>query len=712
MKWLWIGLLVAGWTVLSMAQSFTVGRVEVVGNVSVPTNDILAAVPFEVGQEATRDDVLAAVQSILKLGYFAQVTPELAFDGDLVVVLFRVVEYPTIEDITFEGLPPAPRGKGTILSWLQEVLRGGNRPTEAKLREVLADAGVKVGEVLNQGRLEAALLGLAEEYRKLDWATVQIVPDLRGSELVLVVEELTVVGYRFEGLSTIPEEEAQQLVVVPVGEVGRISQIQESLAALGRSVFFSSAGVRAESGEGGVWLVWDVVERVILPQPSPVAGIDIQGVTAFHLDRLQELIGPLPEGLVTNYDVLRALGPIYDRYRREGFFMVELEGEGIEAGRLGVRMKEGRLARIEVGEGSRTAPWVIERVMDLSPGQLLTEGRFVVSRQALMALGYFQDVVLEPRWEDEELVLKVTVTDLAKLGSIGGNLAISPHDAGIVGDLTYSQKNVLGKAIDLSLSLKKGLTGSGSMTWSLSFSSHSFPVFDLVSIELYRRESGADPTTLSVGGGLRLAYPLAPYLDLAWGLASERAWELPEGEALDPRTSLEVGVTFDDRDSPLFPRTGSQGQVSLEKAGTFAPGVEYLLLKGELAGFSPADVGALLGDARAVLAGRALVRWGWDLPARYQFTLGGVDSVRGAQGVRTDRCGLLNGEFRVEIAQGSWIALFGDFGATWEGTVKSSLGVEIAANVAGMFVRLSLAWPNDRDPTWVPAFEFGMSPMF
>jgi len=32
--------------------------------------------------------------------------------------------------------------------------------------------------------------------------------------------------------------------------------------------------------------------------------------------------------------------------------------------------------------------------------------------------------------------------------------------------------------------------------------------------------------------------------------------------------------------------------------------------------------------------------------------------------------------------------------------------------LGGMFVRLSASWPNDREPTWVPAFEFGMSPMF
>ncbi len=704
-------LLAAGATG-ALAQEFAVGRVEAVGNVHVPAKEILSATGIQAGQVATRSQVLAAEEAIRKLGYFSQVKAELAFEGDVVVVRFRVVEYPKLERITFEGLPPAPKGKGTLLSWFQEALRGGYRPGETKLREILTDKGIKKGEVLNVVKLEVAIAALVEEYRKADLATVQIVPDLRGGELVIRVEELPVAGHRFVGLSTVPEEEARKLITVPVGETGRISAIQTSLGALGRSVFFSSGGVGAELGEGGVWLVWTLTERVLLPRPAPVTGINLVGITTFPPKRVQGRVGSLPPGQVTNYDVLRALAPVYDLYRREGLFMVEFVGEGIEGGQLRVLVKEGRISRIEVAEGTRTAGWVIERVLGLQPGELLTEGRFTAARQALMALGYFQDVVLEPRWAADELVLRVTATDVEKLGSITGNLAFSPQEGGIVGQLTYSQKNLLGRAIDLALSLDQGLLGSAGTTWSLSFVSHSFPVFDRVSLDLYRRESGEDPRTVTAGGSASVAYPLAPYLDLSLGLTSEQAWELPAWTLLDPRTSVELGFIYDDRDNPFFPRTGSRGRASVEKAGTFAPGVEYLTVKGELARFVPADFPWLLGDRRAVLAWRALARWGLDLPERYRFTLGGVDSVRGAKGVTTDRYGLFNAEFRIEIAQGSWIALFSDFGATWDGTVKASAGVELAASVAGMFVRLALAWPNDRDPTWVPAFEFGMSPMF
>jgi len=711
-KCLWVFLCLVSGATAVLAQEFTVGRIEVAGNTHVPMEQILTAVRFEVGQTVTRDQVLAAVQAIQKLGYFTHVAPELTFDGDLVVVRFRVVEYPKIERITFEGLPPAPTGRGTLLSWFQDALRGADKPSETKLREILTDEGVTTGAVLNQVKLESALAALIEEYQNMDWATIQIVPDLRRSELVFVVQELRIGGHRFRGLSTIPEEEARRLVTVPVGEVGRISHIQATLGAFGRSVFFASGKVGAEMGEGGVWLVWDLVERMLLPAPTQLAGVSISGVTAFPLDRLEARLGTLPSGPSTNYDVLRALAPVYDYYRREGLFMADFVSEGVADGRLRVLIKEGRVARIEVGEETRTAGWVIERVLGVPLGQLLTEGRLATGRQALMALGYFQDVVLEPRWAADELVLRVTVTDVATLGSIGGSFAFSPQDRGIVGNLTYNQKNVLGRAIDLALSLDKGLTGTGATTWSLSFRSHSFPVFDVVSLDFYRREEGSDPATITLGGGATVAYPLAPHLDLSVGVSSEQAWELPEGTPLDPKTSVEVGLAHDDRDSPFFPRTGGKGRVSVEKAGTFAPGVEYLTLQGDLAQFAPVDLPLLLRETRAALAWRVMGRWGWDLPERYRFTLGGVDTVRGAQGVQTDRYGLLNAEFRIEVAQGSWLALFGDFGATWDGTVKTSLGVELAASVAGMFVRLALAWPNDRDPTWVPAFEFGMSPMF
>ncbi len=440
-------------------------------------------------------------------------------------------------------------------------------------------------------------------------------------------------------------------------------------------------------------------------------GIALAGVKAFPAEHMQARLAPLPSGVSTNLDVLRALAPVNDYYRREGFFLLDFVAEGVVDGVLHIRVKEGELNRIEVAPGSRTAAWVIERVMDLAPGQALTEARFSAARQALMSLGYFSDVTLEPRWVGDDLVLKVTVQDIDKLGSLRGSVSLSPTTGGLVGNLEYAQKNLWGTAQDVSLSFSRGLLQTGSTTWNLSYVGRAFPVYSLVGLDLYRKEEG-DVRTL--GGKVSLAYPVGPYLDLSLGLTSERSWQLPEQNELEPRTVVEVGLVWDDRDSPLFTRRGHRARISLERAGWFAPGVDYLAFRGEVARFWPVDLTLWGVESRLAVASRVLTQWGWNVPERYQFDLGGVNSVRGAKATRTERLSLLNAELRWEVAQGAWISLFGDLGMELRsgGAVKASWGVELAASIMGMFVRIDLCWPTDREPTWVPAFEFGMSPMF
>ncbi len=576
---------------------------------------------------------------------------------------------------------------------------------ESRVREILAEHEVKIGKILNVKKLEEGLKAVLEEYQKKDFATVQVGQVIPGETLVIRIEELPVVAHEVRGLVTVPKEEALGLIDVPLGEVGRISKIQEALLRLSRSVYFSQAKVLPEAVPGGVKLVWELTERSLLPEPTLLRGISLEGLTVLPPERAQSLVGPLPQGVLSNADVLGALRGLYDYYRREGYFLLDFRSEGVEDGVLRVRVREGKLGRIEIKGATRTAEWVILRVLGLRPGQILTEARLTVARQSLMSLGYFSDVVLTPSWADDEVLLTVEVTELEKLGSIQGSLSLSPETGGLVGNISYSQKNLFGTAQDLSLSFSRGLAGSTDTTWSVSYIGRSFPVFTQVQVELYRKE---EESRLTLGGSVQVAYPLADYLNLTLGFTSEAPTKLPS-EPLPPRNALSLGLVYDDRDSPFFPRTGGRSQILLEKAGTFAPGVEYLSARLETSRFWPWD----LGDYRCAFALRAMLRLGWDLPQDYWFSLGGADSVRGAKKATTDRLCLINGEFRIELAQGAWFAPFFDFGLDLRSeSIKVAPGLEVAVNLGGMFFRLSASWPNDREPTWVPAFEFAMSPMF
>lgn len=703
-----VGLVLLFLGLSAWAQTFPVEKLEILGNQNVPTKDILAVLPFKAGDAVDREKVLAGAKAIEDLGYFAQVTPEVTLEENQVVVRYRVVEFPKIQEIVILGVPAEPKGGKTLWSWLAvwwAQLTQPPRVYEERVRQILEENGVKPGEVLNRKKLEKGLQAVLDEYKKKDMGTVQVGEVLPGEKLIIRIEELPVVAHEIRGLLTVPEEEARKLIDVPLGEVGRISQIQSSLGRLASSVYFSQVQVVPEAAPGGVKLVWEVRERTLLTSPQELRGLKVVGTTLIPAERAQAMVRPLPEGPVRNVDVLNALRPLYDYYRREGYFLVDLVAEAVEDGILVVRVREGELGRLEIKGLTRTAEWVVRRVLKLQPGQPLTEAKVLVARQNLMALGYFSDVRLTPSWEDEHVLLTVEVTELEKLGSITGSVSISPEAGGLVGNLTYAQKNLFGTAQDVSFTFSRGLAEGAGTTWSLDYVGRAFPMFTQVQFQLYRRE---ERPRLTVGGTLKVAYPLADYLDLSLGFTKEEAWELPD-QPLPPRSVLEAGLVWDDRDNPFFPRKGGRTELGLEKAGTFAPGAEYFAGKLELARFWPQE----LGDQRAALAVRILLRLGFGLPEEYWFTLGGVASVRGAKKLETDRFALLNAEFRIELAQGAWFAPFLDWGVDLRtSAVKMAPGLEVAVNLGGMFVRISASWPNDREPTWVPAFEFGMSPMF
>ena len=698
---------------LALAQHpFTVSRIEVLGNQNVPTREILKAVGFKAGDTVDAAQVKEAANAIEELGYFAKVTPELAVEDGEVVVKFTVVEFPKLKKITILGVSALDTSKGTLWALIKDLL-STPRMSKGKILSILKEHDIRPGEVLNKAKLQEALEAVLEEYRKKDLATVQIGQVIPGEELVIEIQELPIVGHSFSGLTTVPEEVARKMVTVPLGKVGRYSQIQASLRRLTSSIYFSSANVVPELKDDGVVLDWQLEERILLETPAELAGIELIGAEAIPLERLLPLLGPLPPGQVNNYQVLQALEEVNRYYRREGYFMVDFRSTGVEDGILKVRVLEGKIAKITIVGDPATQARVIRRVMGLSEGEFLTESRFSAARQALMSLGYFSDVVLTPAWEGEELVLAVEVTELKKLGKIGGSMAFSPTE-GLVGNLEYSQKNLFGTAQDLSLTLSKGVAGSSSTTWTLGYQGHAFPIYDLVALDLYRKETPKEEgSKITLGGSATLAYPLAPYLDLRLGFRTEQAYLLPEHVPFEPRTALTIGLNHDSRDNPFFTRTGIASHITLEKAGTFAPGVEYLSLDAHLVRFWPIDLYTPWVDWRAAFAQRVLLKLGWDLPADYRYQLGGASSVRGAQPTFTDRLGLLNSELRFELTQGLSLALFWDVGVDLaEANLKSSLGLEIAAYLGGMFVRIDMAWPSDRPWNWVPAFEFDMSPMF
>lgn len=704
-----LSLLTLGYVAWGQGEKFVVAGIEIQGNRHVPTAKILKAVGFRAGDTIDVAQVREALEAIGSLGYFSKVDYELEeTEGGKYVIRFTVTEYPLVKEIEIRGLPKSPSFEGGLIPYLIRLFSQPPTVSKSKILDILKDHGIEKGKVLNADGLKKALEEVLEEFRKKDIATATVGQVIPGEKLIIQFRILPVVGNEFVGLKTVPQEVATSLVSVPLGKVGRISQISQSYQRLSTSVYFSAVNVEPEPTDDGVILRWELTERVLLPEPTVLKGIQLTGIHAFPRELVIKKVNPLPEGEVDNYRVLKALEGVYSYYVREGYFMVDLVSEGVVDGILRVRVLEGALAGIRIKGKIRTKELVIRRALGIREGEVLTRARFLAAQQALRGLGYFSKVELQPVREDHKLYLDVSLTERKKLGHIGGSLSYSPKE-GIVGRLEYTQRNIWGTAQDLSLSLSRGV-GSAATTWSLKWTAHALPLFDRGSLELYRRFAKELNT---LGGRLSLSYPLAEFWNLDLGFTSELRWK---EEPLSPRNVLEVGITHDTRDDPFFfPRRGGALKFSLEKAGDFAPGVRYLSLKAELTGYHPVDLAVAGNSARCALAQHFLLGWGFSTPVEYEFELGGPNSVRGAAShTTTPRIALLNTEFRLELAQGAHIAFFWDLGASLagDGTVKSSVGLEIAARIMGAFFRLDLAWPNDREWKWVPQFEFGWSPLF
>jgi len=523
------------------------------------------------------------------------------------------------------------------------------------------------------------------------------------------------------------------MIDLPTGECVKKAMVQNVLTRLRASVYFSKADVTLQQGAtaDSVRLVWTLEERTLLSAPAQVNGVELDGVTVFPRGIVTASIKPLPPSPATNYQLLQAISPLFDLYYRAGYTMVRFTNVGLVNGGLQLRVEEGKIGRVTVTGNTQTQESVILRNLGLKPGQILNRDRLAVSYQGLMALGYFKSVDITPEWVNGQVDVSVSVVEDTKLGGVNGSISYSPSSGGIVGKLEYTQKNLFGTGQDLSLSYSRGLVEDETALWDLAYSTVSFfPQFKRVGVDLYSKsdeetvsktsDSGATTDTTktyyTVGGTGSVTYPWADYTDLALSFTHEavRAEDEQDWQLVN---SITVGLGFDDVNNPRFPSGGQRRGISVEKAGGFAPGLQFTKLDAYWTSFSPVLLTLpFLAEREQVVAFRISCEWGLDLPSSQKYDFGGSTTIRGVDTSSVDRLLFANLEYRVAVVEGLTATLFLDGGIDLDqvnvGGTKSSLGIELGIEAAGVYFRLDMAWPLGPDMNLVPHFGFGFGQMF
>jgi len=706
-----------GWA--AVQYPLTVSGIAIDGTVEIRDRNVLEVVGFEVGDEVYEADLRAASQAVFDLGWFGEVVPDVEEDGQ---ITFRVVENPVIRKIVITGNVNRRwySAFGVRLFSLPIV------PT-SKIQQVLYQEDIRRRKVLNRVSLETALDNVLNEYRDRGYVLVALGDVKLDETLEIEIVEALIFENRVTGLDTVPNQAAQLMIDVPLGEPLQMMDVQQVLARINQSVYFTDVEVVPQPGpdRDSVILEWKLEERALIHDAIELSAIDLLGITCYPEETVYAALGEIPAAPIDNYGLLRILQGVYDLYTGAGYMMTRFVVEGIDEEALRVRIGEGRVGEILVEGIAHTREYVVRRKLDIAEGRILTRSDYMVSYQSLSSLGYFGTVDIASEWVDDAVTVTVTVHEKARLGGFEGTMALDPTTGGLVGELKLREKNLFGTGQDVSLSYTRGLATEGeprAVTWDLAYTSVAFfPGFDSVGLDLYQKtedvtEDEETSTLITYGRKTTFAYPVMDYVDLAITYKHEEERVIGETKWI-PTDSVTFSIRYDDVTDFAFPTDGTRRLFSMEKAGGFSAGREFVNLGLTWVRFGPADL-PLFGDMRQAVGVRFKAGWGDDrLPTSQYYELGGPTSVRGMESLSVPRMFLTNVEYRVELAEeGLYFTTFLDAGfdldAVRPDAFLSTAGIELAVNAVGIYVRLDVAWSLSSDWSWVPRFDIGFGQMF
>lgn len=235
--------------------------------------------------------------------------------------------------------------------------------------------------------------------------------------------------------------------------------------------------------------------------------------------------------------------------------------------------------RIDINGNVRTLDKVIRREFELVEGDPYSRSKLAKSEQQIRDLGYFENVKVSqrPGSAPDKTVLDVNVSEQST-GELSVGAGFSTAD-GPLADLRIRERNLLGKGQDLVL----GATIAGRRSeLDLSFTEPYFldrdfsAGFDLFHVTRdLQDESSYDQKR--TGGALRMGYPLSDKWRQTFRYSlhrneitdvkpsASRYVKAQEGERIT--SAISQNVTYDDRDSKLFPTNGLMTWLDTEVAG-------------------------------------------------------------------------------------------------------------------------------------------------
>lgn len=489
------------------------------------------------------------------------------------------------------------------------------------------------------------------------------------------------------GAFEVDEEEILAVVKSAVGSKLSTETLQDDLQRIFDLGYFSE-DVKASLAEfqGGARVTFRVTENPV------INAVIFEGASVYTEAQLGELIRAKRNTILNSNNLRADVEAIENKYISDGYIAARVIDARIDAAKnLNIVISEGVIQAIKVAyvvvagdelktdepavsDTGKTKDYVITREMKIKPGDIYNKNNLGRDLQKIYNLGFFDDVHtrVDPGDRPGHIILVVEVEE-GKTGSAGFGAGYSSN-TGLTGFLTYSERNLKGKARRIDA---KTEFGGKRDNFELGYfepwldkkkTSGEVNVYSTYRENLRYGLSGLiteDYEEIRRGFNMTFGRPISDFTRVFIGYKIENVKVTPEElySYLDGSSRSVTGtIRTDTRDYIFNPTKGRYDSASLELNGGLLGGdydYEKLTLEGRR--YFPIR-------KNHTICGRVMIGLGQGgIPRFDYFDLGGVNTLRGYDEYQFGgtKMILYNLEYRIGLSGNLSAALFTDAGNAW-----------------------------------------------
>ncbi|NLJ80943.1 MAG: BamA/TamA family outer membrane protein [Firmicutes bacterium] len=521
-----------------------------------------------------------------------------------------------------------------------------------------------------------------------------------------------------------------------INEAAVEQQIIDDLHSIYDLGYFQDASVDFEPANGGVTVVFEVIENPVVQE------IVFHGPAGIPFAQYAKTMKTQPGYVLNVRELWDDLFDLREWVAAEHGYLIRVADlEGDSEGRIEVELVETLLKDVVLEGHEKTKDFVILRELSFEPGDPVNIKEIDQSLRKVLMLGFFDEISRDFSEEEDpdETVLTVNLKE-RKTGSATFGVSYSSND-GLVGFIEAADENFLGRAqrVNATLQLGKGLH-----SYELGFYE---PYIEKggtsLGVNLYRRgrdfkkdaqeSSGKlEGSLITNGGDLTLG---RPFTDFTRGRLTfkmeDNKYTQRRGDFLDSawpqdykNRTVGFGVDTNTVDHPLYPTMGFKNDAYIElgflKETKTDADSRYAKLRLEHSRFFEIKEGGYVLAFRG-LGGRLL---SGELMDNEKFAIGGADTLRGYSlggndSLKGDQMVVFNAEFRFPVIDKVTGVVFTDWGKAWDkdaglslGDLNSGFGLGVRLDTPLGLLRLDYGLGKTEEEKLQGQFYFGLGQTF